>query len=276
MARCIYPITIGKKDGMKKWQVVPCGKCVPCKRRRQAAWSFRLLQEQQHSTSAVFLTLTYDDDNLKYGANGIPTLCKEDYQLFMKRLRKLVPKEEYVKKNGEVGKRSNLVYYACGEYGEKTLRPHYHSIMFNLPPNLMWDAPLSDVWKNGHVRVDACNVKSIQYVTKYVMKFNEIPEDLEPEFSLMSKGIGKRYLTDQVKKYYKDNKIPYVVWKDGQKMTMPRYFKEMIFSEEELREFGKKALEEIEPQTLDKTKVFQINEMNRKQKQINHDRRKKV
>lgn len=248
---------------MKKWRVVPCGKCVPCKRRRQSAWSFRLLQEAQHSMSAAFLTITYNDQHLTHG-DLWPTLVKRDLQLFIKRLRKKQSKITNDK----------IRYYACGEYGEQTFRPHYHMIIFNLAPILLFDSPLSEIWGMGNVRVDPCNIKTIQYTSKYVMKSDKKPEGVEPEFSLMSKGIGKNYLTDQVKKYYKNNQLPYVVWKDGQKMTMPRYFKEAIFTREELREFGRQALGETTPQLLDSTKRFQINEMNRKQKQKQNDKGK--
>lgn len=265
MAKCLYPITIGQRDGLKKWKVVPCGKCVPCKRRRQSAWSFRLLQEMQHSMSAAFLTLTYDDNHLTYGEVW-PTLVKRDLQLFMKRLRKTHHKYSDDK----------LVYYACGEYGEQTFRPHYHMILFNLVPHMMFDEILARIWKMGNVRVDSCNIKTIQYTSKYVMKHRQVPEGLQPEFSLMSKGIGANFLTEQVKKYYKDGEIPYVIWKDGQKMTMPRYYKERIFDEEQLRRFGKEALAEIEPKMLDPDVIHQINISNKMLKQKRNERRGKI
>lgn len=265
MAKCIYPITIGDNTGMKKYKVVPCGKCEACKRRRQASWSFRLLNETRHSFSAAFLTLTYRDEELTHG-ELFPTLVKRDLQLFLKRLRKAQAKESDLK----------LKYYACGEYGERTFRPHYHMILFNLVPHMLFDGILSDIWKLGHVQVDPCNIKTIQYTSKYVMKSNKKPTGVEPEFSLMSKGLGKNFLTDAVQKYYKENQIPYVVWKDGQKMTMPRYYKERIFTEEERKKFGIEALREVKAENLTPKKVFEINQMNKKQKQLRHDKRSKI
>lgn len=167
-------------------------------------------------------------------------------------------------------------FYACGEYGTETYRPHYHAIMFNLLPELMLDSPFSEIWQLGNVRVDPCNIKTIQYTSKYVMKPRQEFEGIEPEFSLMSKGIGKDYLTDKIKKYYKDGQIPYVVWKDGQKITMPRYYKEAIFDEEELRRFGQEALGQIEPQELDSTKRFEIELMNKNLKKLHRENRNKI
>ncbi|AXB22553.1 replication initiation protein [Lynx canadensis associated microvirus CLP 9413] len=47
------------------------------------------------------------------------TLAKRDFQLFMKRLRKAFPDQK-------------IRYFAAGEYGSETFRPHYHAILFGL------------------------------------------------------------------------------------------------------------------------------------------------
>ena len=101
---------------------VPCGKCIPCRKRRASHWSFRIMEESKISSSACFLTLTYEE--APYTQNGFPTLVKKDYQNFLKRLRKLAPNKK-------------LKYFACGEYGTQTQRPHYHAIIFNLPLSII-------------------------------------------------------------------------------------------------------------------------------------------
>ena len=60
----------------------------------------------------AYITLTYNDDHLP--ANG--SLQPRDLQLFWKRLRK--------------ARTPGIRYYACGEYGDQTARPHYHAIIF--------------------------------------------------------------------------------------------------------------------------------------------------
>src|SRR5699024_7911545 len=52
----------------------------------------------------------------------ILTLSPRDFTLFMKRLRYYYF-EKYKKE---------LRFFACGEYGSSTFRPHYHAIVFNL------------------------------------------------------------------------------------------------------------------------------------------------
>ncbi len=158
---------------------VPCGRCPHCKRRRINDWVFRLQEEEKNAISARFVTLTYAPEYLPLAKSKLPTLYKKDLQNYFKRLRK---KEKHVKQTAHP-----IKYYACGEYGETTYRPHYHCILFNLAPEMLFDGVLSEIWKLVHVRVDPCNIKTIQYTSKYVMKSDKKPEGVEPEFSLMSR-----------------------------------------------------------------------------------------
>ena len=106
--------------------IVPCGKCPECLANKRSQWSFRLSQELKYTEfNSFFITLTYDDLHLPFaipeiGSNmvGSPTLVKSDLQLFFKRLRKKLA--------------TNIRYYAVGEYGSRTSRPHYHAIVFNI------------------------------------------------------------------------------------------------------------------------------------------------
>ena len=126
--------------------LIPCGKCIGCRLDYSRRWADRMILELETAKKAIFLTLTYDDNHAhpcKYkdivpyegyypqkkneflnedGTLTVPefyTLDKRDCQLFMKRLRSYFPDK-------------NLRYYLAGEYGEKTLRPHYHLILYGL------------------------------------------------------------------------------------------------------------------------------------------------
>ena len=81
-----------------------------CRQNRARSWSFRCLAELQ-GTTALFLTITYDDEN------NPGYLLKKDLQDFHKRLRKAF---------------GPFRFYACGEYGDTTHRPHYHGIYYGL------------------------------------------------------------------------------------------------------------------------------------------------
>jgi len=212
MGKCITPFT---KDGYH----LPCGKCLECKATRISGWSFRLIKQSEISTSAIFLTLTYNTDHVPITDKHLMTLDKTDLQKFFKRLRKLHPKN------------TQLKYYACGEYGGHTRRPHYHIILFNADQNL-----LEKAWKLGTYFIGDVQGASIAYTLKYIDKPTHIPQwkgdDRQKEFSLMSKKMGLNYISKNTIKWHKKDLLNrmYIPLKDGQKIIMPKYFKEKIYN----------------------------------------------
>ena len=84
---------------------------------------------------AYFITLTYNDESLPRTKEGYPTLLKKQVQDYIKRLRNAhvaYLKKEQRKVHNEykiTGK--PIRYYAVGEYGSQTRRPHYHILLFN-------------------------------------------------------------------------------------------------------------------------------------------------
>lgn len=175
----------------------PCGQCLPCRINKRRVWTLRLMLESFLHQDAAFITLTYSEDNLPYDQEYRPTLCKRDFQLFLKRLRKRFGHAE-------------VRYYGCGEYGEKSARPHYHAIIFGLSPAVLdpeWllyggksgrdfhrhrSSPLFDLWQYGIVHVGECSRQSIQYVAGYVTKKLVVnkQDTRQKEFSLMSRRPG--------------------------------------------------------------------------------------
>jgi len=221
---CDSPLHILPKGHLEKIPV-PCGKCPPCKLRRVNSWVFRLLEEEKVSTSAHFVTLTYNTDHVPITPNGFMGLRKSDFQDYMKRLRKLCPEHK-------------LKYYACGEYGSKTQRPHYHAIVFNVPDKGMF----FDAWSLhdnplGSVHVGSVSSDSVAYTMKYIDKSHwhkkHSRDDRPPEFALMSKGLGSNYITDPLVVAY-HNRAPdvlYLTKLSGHKIAMPRYYRTKLFTE---------------------------------------------
>lgn len=224
-----------------------CNKCPNCRKTRSEGWAFRLLQEQKKSVSSAFVTLTYNEEEVPQTENGLLSLSKKDLQDFHKRLRKQM--------GSWFGKdRFNehpIRYYAVGEYGGKTERPHYHGIYYNIPKVVLEDPlVLEAIWKKGRIQIDKAEPGSMRYVTNYINKsITEHGEDERArEFSLMSKGLGKGYLTEAIIDYYASSKTPYILKEGGSKQAMPRYYKDKIFqglTEVEKREMRKQMDEYI-------------------------------
>lgn len=218
---CDTPYYVLPKAAFEKVPV-PCGKCPPCKLRRVNGWVFRLLQEEKISSSAHFVTLTYDTKNVPISDNGFMSLSKRDFQLYMKRLRKLCPAD------------TTLKYYAVGEYGTNNNRPHYHAVIFNVPDTELFN----EAWGLGSVHVGSVSTDSIAYTMKYIdkpyKKRIHSRDDREFEFPLMSKGLGKNYLSDQIVKYHKaDLSRLFVTKEGGHRISLPRYYRQKIYSEQE-------------------------------------------
>lgn len=205
-------------------------------------------EAQQHKKTS-FVTLTYNDNNLpptpadefakphrppgrspgsgrrtdsatQYSyapANGESQapLSRRDLQLFTKRLHMAV-----VRKSGE-----GVRYFACGEYGETTGRPHYHIAIFGenfSDDRYFWKSTraghplyrssrLAALWNKGDADIGELTFESAAYIARYITKKitgekaiehyrRETPEGKEywlpPEFSVMSRrpGIGRTWI----------------------------------------------------------------------------------
>lgn len=222
MAECITPFY---KDTLLEKNVPhPCGKCYNCVMRRLSGWHFRLTNELKYSTSAHFITLTYDPDFVPVNDDGLMQLNKLDLQNFFKRLRRAV----YKYMDSDV----RIRYYAVGEYGGRFERPHYHAILFNACPELVdW------CWQLGNIHCGDVNSKSIGYTVGYTQKsfYREWEDSRTPPFSCMSKYLGIQYLTPEMYQWHKQdiyNRM-YIPLDDGKKIAMPRYFKDLIYGESE-------------------------------------------
>lgn len=207
--------------------LVPCGRCLLCRSKKASEWSFRAVCENKTSTSEpLFITLTYNNDNLPY--DGISKIA---VQLFMKRLRRNLDR---------AGITHNLRYFAVGEYGTKSARPHYHLIFWNFPNmRTMWERLrfIEKSWTLGFSYCVPCRSGAISYIMKYMRKEPTVPAGSNPNFFLSSRkdgGIGAAYARSMMS-FYRANPQqldisvtdPY----SGKTFTqlLPSYFKNMYF-----------------------------------------------
>jgi len=220
MARCMFPFQVERKlyfNQESRTVPVPCGKCPECLKRRTASWSFRLEVEALNWPKQYFLTLTYDSDHVPMSGNGFMSLCPSDLTKFFKRLRKRAGK---------------LKYYACGEYGTHGKRPHYHVILF--ANETMLGSDIMATWPHGDVYFGKVEPASIKYTVQYYDKGDWLRaharDDREPEFSRMSQGLGKDFLTPAMVKHLLANPSKgYIYNSDGHKIAIPRYIKARLY-----------------------------------------------
>lgn len=211
---------------------IPCGHCLGCRLDYSRNWADRIcLELDSFNGLGIFVTLTYNDDWVpnyldpldEYGDCTVGyTLRKKDLQDFFKRLRKAFPDRI-------------IRYYASGEYGGKTHRPHYHAVILGIDlhdfTDRIWvgkneigqdyytSPSFARLWSKkgswdperqryiyssfGFVCLSEISYKTAAYVTRYTAKkaFGTSWQphgDAEEEFSLMSRnpGLGKTYLCE--------------------------------------------------------------------------------
>lgn len=215
---------------------LPCGRCIGCRLEHSRQWAVRLEHERQMHAESMFLTLTYRNEDLPEGG----TLVKKHFQDFMKRLRSWV---DY-----EYPETPPIRFYACGEYGSKLQRPHYHAIVFGLRfpdevlfretpagHRLMISDRLQELWPFGFSTIGDCSFESSAYVARYVTKKRRFKTPKEmgdwydgriPEFSLMSRrpGIAADWFEQFQPEVYPADQVV----ARGRAMKPPRYYDKLF------------------------------------------------
>jgi len=158
---------------------VACGQCLGCRLDRTLMWAMRITHEASLHVDLYgnsFITLTYRDksectkEQLKKG-QFVPddySLNRQHFQKFIKRLRKHYPQK--------------IRYFHCGEYGDETLRPHYHAALFNIsfPDQCLYSddegictyysPTLQKLWPYGFSTIGELNFDTASYIAGYILK----------------------------------------------------------------------------------------------------------
>lgn len=203
---------------------------------------FRQRLEGMLHNENSFITLTYAPEFLPPNSSLNPY----DLQLFLKRVRERI-------------KPLRFRYYAVGEYGEQTLRPHYHLNLFGLSGySLIGDkenpgkraARFEDVirssWGLGITQTAEFTGATANYCTEYVTKsLSKTPEAWKaenkyPEFARMSLkpglGIGAiASIAEMLKRNnyvweaaHTEHDIPHKVRIGGREILLDRYMRNAL------------------------------------------------
>lgn len=233
-------------EGSRELLRIPCGRCLGCRMDYASSWALRLQHEAACWDESIFVTLTYDDECLPWHRG----LVISDLQRFLKRFRKEIPGDQEAPDG-----RSPVRFFAAGEYGSTTDRPHWHVALFNarLPG---WrgqsesDA-LSRLWPAGMHTVSRFSSGRAGYLAGYCVKkvrgrvererrygaVNPVTGEWferRPEFAVMSRrpGIG-RYWFDR---YRCDLERGFVIEAGGVKRRLPRFYKSKLMEDDAFAE----------------------------------------
>lgn len=159
---------------------LPCGRCVGCRLERSRSWAVRCVHEAQLHDRNCFVTLTYEGQ--------VEGLVYRDFQLFMRRLRKVRP---------------GVRFFMCGEYGEQFKRPHFHACLFNADfpdrvphaklasgASLFRSPELESLWTAGYSTIGELTFQSAAYVARYVLK-KVVGQDADVHYGIIDGETGE-------------------------------------------------------------------------------------
>jgi len=247
------------KGGLIYYFPAGCGKCLPCLMRRKAQWSFRIQAEARNAFSSYFVTLTYDDKHVPIGDYQLSG-NKLDHKLFIQNLkkletqkvlstRKLGSSEELRRKLLFIPEDEKFRYYGVIEYGDRFQRPHLHYIIFNIVDR----SNIGRAWNRGISQVDECNVNTIDYVLKYMLKHVDKKDDeRQREVSFMSKGIGMVAADDpNFVRHIERINANSVVNTRGQEIGLPRYYRKKLLTDKQREEKNRYISDLLEKQSYE-------------------------
>lgn len=241
---------------------LPCGKCNGCRLAKAKEWAIRCVHEAKMHEANSFVTLTYDERNLPKDGS----LDLSHWQKFAKRLRQAI---------------GPFRFLHCGEYGERTQRPHYHACLFGLDfyadryywrsirGNPYYRSPLLErVWGKGHCEIGALTFQSAAYVARYCMKKQVPAQDdaryerfdpgtgelwrVRPEYCTMSRrpGLGSSWLEQYMTDVYPHDQVVH----NGSRFRPPRYYDGKL-PEADLEKLKAKRKLALSKQSSDRTEA---------------------
>ena len=255
---CLYPKLIknpkykpNKKNGYnvppisdERTMYVPigCGVCIECMKKKAREWKIRLSEEIKTNKNALFVTLTFSDENLeklckKYDTEENNAIATIAVRLFL---------ERYRKKN-----KKSIHHWLITEMGHNgTERIHLHGLLWNIT-----EEEINNFWQYGNIWVgEYVNDKTINYITKYTTKLDKDHKNYKPVI-LNSKGIGKNYVkrkNAEKHKYQENNTNENYIFKNGAKAQIPIYYRNKIYTEEQREKLWIEKLDKQERWVLGK------------------------
>lgn len=241
---------------------VGCGNCIECRKQKAREWQVRLQEDIKTNTNGKFITLTFNNEsitkihniviantnkeierlnklpktteilkridrqyNLQEGYNHDNEIATVAVRLFLERWRK-----EYKK---------SLRHWLVTELGHHgTENIHLHGII--------WTDKIEEIerkWEYGYIWKgkktangieNYVNAKTVNYIVKYMNKIDEKHPNYKGKM-LTSAGIGKNYTntTNALKNKFQENTLETYRTSTGHKISLPIYYRNKIYTEEQ-------------------------------------------
>lgn len=214
------------QDERLKYVPIKCGKCMECRKQKKREWYVRLSEELKKHKGALFLTLTFNEQMYeevrKASQVGMKPSNEEENEMCRYAIRHWL---ELIRKR--TGK--SVKHWVITEKGEDYNRIHMHGIVWCSKKDV-------DAWRYGFTYIgDYVNGKTINYITKYMLKINEKCPEFEGKV-FCSQGIGRGYeksINARRNRYQGERTIETYKAENGRELPMPKYYQDKLYSEEE-------------------------------------------
>lgn len=213
---------------------IGCGKCIECRKQKARGWQLRLLEDIKNNKNGKFVTLTFSNESITKLVEYINNDKIQGYdldnqiattavRLFLERWRKKYKK--------------SVRHWLVTELGHKgTENIHMHGIIWTDEKR----ETVQKIWNYGHIwygdnKKHWVNAQTINYIIKYVHKQDEIHKYYQ-SIILTSAGIGRNYSNTphaKLNRYKGDSTIDTYRTEQGYKISLPTYWRNKIYTEEE-------------------------------------------
>ena len=212
-------------DERLRYVSVGCGQCYECRKQKANQWRVRMMEEIRHDKTALFITLTFNQEKYEYYKNK-SEINQDDNELATSAIRDCL---ERIRKKTK----KSLKHWFITEKGHtNTHRIHLHGIIWGENAKEL----IEEKWQNGFIYIgEYVNESTINYIIKYVTKVDLDNREFKGKI-LCSAGIGRNYINredSQNNKYIPNETKEQYRTRDGLKYTLPMYYRNKLYTEEE-------------------------------------------
>lgn len=239
------------KDPRTLWVPVGCQKCIECKKQKARAWSIRLQEEIRTNKTGKFVTMTFSNESIAEiikevtkGAEGYEI----DNEIATIAVRRFL--ERWRKKHGRSVKHWLVTELGQGKNAQwqGTENLHLHGIIFTEDKK-----EIRKMWQYGFVYLgDYVSEKTVNYMTKYTSKVDPLHKEYNAKI-LTSPGIGAKYTErhDAKTNKYKPGETDETYYtRTGEKINLPIYYRNKIYTEDEREKLWLEKLDKEERYVL--------------------------
>lgn len=241
---------------------IGCGNCIECRKQKARDWQVRLNEEIKHSKHGTFITLTFNDNSIKYITKKIRETQNGKLWILENLTNNKDLKEIQRTRNKTYGYGLDnaIATYAIRHWLEnirkKTKKSIKHWLVTELGHNgtenihlhgIIWNEEIKiimDKWQYGFKwygkdaegkNINYVNERTINYIVKYIHKIDKTHKYYKP-IILTSAGIGNQYTSSRNaknNKFNNENTDETYRTRTGIKLSLPIYYRNKLYTDEE-------------------------------------------